>query len=87
MPLSCARALFQATDWVCHLQPLARHAVQDERHEAAHRMRANAMGQSVIHRRNLVLGFYHPEASLNASQAFITLHDLLRGEVLYLSVT
>lgn len=64
-----------------HLQSGAHDEVQDQCHETDHRMSPNALRQSVIHRRYLNLGFQDFEATLDISQALVSLHNLFGFQV------
>jgi len=63
-----------------YFQPLAHDAVEDQRHEADHRVSPYALRQSVIHRGKLDLRFQDSEAALDVGQTLVALHDRLRVE-------
>lgn len=61
------------------LEPHKHHPVQHQRHETNQCMRANTLGQSVVHRADLDVRFKHPKAALNVGQTFVTLHHVSGG--------
>ncbi len=64
------------------VESAAHHPVQDQRHEADRRMRANPLGQAVIHRANLDLGLEHIEPMCHVGERLVALDHVLRGQAL-----
>jgi len=64
------------------LESATHHAVKDQPHEADRRMRANPLGQAVIHRANLDLGLEHLEPALDVGERLVARNHVLRGEAL-----
>ena len=53
------------------LQPHAHNAVKHQRQKADQRMGADAVGQPMMDRRNLDVGFQHPESALDIGQRLV----------------
>ncbi len=62
-------------------QAHAHDAVEDESQEADHGVGADAIRQTVMHRRNLDVGFQHAEAALDLCEALVARDGLSGGEV------
>ena len=67
-PLELGQCAFWREARLSYFQPLAHHAVEDQRHEANHRVSPYALRQSVIHRGKLDLRFQDSEAALDVGQ-------------------
>ena len=62
-------------------QPHAHDAVEDEGQEADHGVGADAIRQTMMHRRDLDVGFQHAEAALDIREALVARDGLGGGEV------
>jgi len=63
------------------LKPPAHHPMQDRRHEADRRVRANPFRQAVIDRSDLQLGLQHPEATFDIGERLVAGDDSLSVEI------
>jgi len=66
-------------------QPASHHPIQDQRHEAQARVGADPIRQAVKHRRNLDLGFQHPEAALDVGKRLVALDDRSRAQIVHVA--
>ena len=67
---------------ISRLKAATHHPMQDQRHEADRRVRADPLGQTVIHRADLDLGLEHLETALDIGERFVALNHVLRGKPL-----
>ena len=63
------------------LQPHAHDAVEHESEEADQGVGANTVGQPLVDRGDLDVGFQHPEAALDVGQRLVARDGICRGQI------